>query len=455
MKFSKLGIALITFLVVLSAAFVVVSPVHAASINDNGTLPAGETVDDDLIIGGENVQVDGTVNGMLIAAGQTVTINGTINGDVAAFGQNVVISDQAVITGNLFTGAQFVTVNGQIGGSIFTGGYQENLGNTATVGRNVYFGGYSLIGAKGSDITIDLRAGAGEVNLQGNVGQNAVIDASDVALSGTIGRNAEVWLDGERTSSNNSTPLRVDANAIIGGKLIYTSPQQYDIAGKPAGGIVFNEAQPQQSSPSWGMDRFAEKTGIGARVWRAVSSFITLMLVGLLAVGVFPKCFTSTVDVAEKRTLASAGVGLLVLALAIPAFVLAAFVIVLVGLLLSLVSLGGLTFPIFGLGFSALGLAGAALIVVIAVVSKLIAAYMIGDLIFKAFKANLSGFGAKALPLLVGVAIFVVMATLPLVGWLFSLLGIIIGTGTLWFWLFPGKSAAAQPPELTPANPAE
>src|SRR5512147_3198289 len=111
----------LTLVAVMAIAFSLARPVQAAEINDSGVLNSGETIDDDLIIGGDRVRVDGTVNGMLIAAGQTVTVNGTINGDALLFAADVVVSDKAVIKGNLFSGAQSITVNGEVTGSIAAG----------------------------------------------------------------------------------------------------------------------------------------------------------------------------------------------------------------------------------------------------------------------------------------------------------------------------------------------
>jgi len=56
-------------------------------------------VDDDVILNGNAVVMDGVVNGSLLASGNTVTINGTVNGDVIALGSQVTIGTKAVITG--------------------------------------------------------------------------------------------------------------------------------------------------------------------------------------------------------------------------------------------------------------------------------------------------------------------------------------------------------------------
>ena len=81
------------------------SQVQAVEINRNGTVAAGTTIDDDLVLTANDVVMNGTVNGTLIAGGNTVTINGTVKSDVIAAGRYVVIDQAAVIEGNLFVGA--------------------------------------------------------------------------------------------------------------------------------------------------------------------------------------------------------------------------------------------------------------------------------------------------------------------------------------------------------------
>ena len=452
------GIIFVAIVLALGAIFV--APVQAASINNNGSVAAGQTVDDDLIIGAQTIQIDGTVNGNVVAMGSTITITGTINGDLIAFAKSVTLAPGAVVTNNLFTVAQIITVNGKISGSLFAGGEAAALGANSTVGDNAYFGGYSFTSQSGSVITKDLRAEAYQAVLNGTIGQNAVINAGAVELNGKFGHNVELWL----YDTKNSNPgaymaqdivpaaapgLHVDPAAQIAGKLIYTSPQKYDIGIVPGGGIEYLiPATPETHKTAFGPALVSRETGNGLKPWHALSSLITLLLVGALLLGVFSKPFMKTVEAAHRRTLVSAGIGLLVIALAIPAFIIAACVIVLAGILLSIISLGGLTNLIFGLGLGALGLAASALLVLVTIVSKVIFAYLVGNLILNAFKANVTGVWQNPLPLLIGVVIYAVLASVPFIGWLVSVIASFIGVGAVWSWLFPAKPVVQSQPEL-------
>ena len=82
-------LAAISLLFVMLVASV--GTVSAAEFPNGETIPAGQTIDDDVFISGENVVVDGTVNGILLASGQTVTVNGTVNGDAILMGERVIV----------------------------------------------------------------------------------------------------------------------------------------------------------------------------------------------------------------------------------------------------------------------------------------------------------------------------------------------------------------------------
>jgi len=107
--------------VLVAIAFGTVRSAQAFEVNEDGVIPDGEVIDDDVLIGGNNVVINGTVNGDVFAFGSIVTLNGVING-------------------SMFAGAQNVVVNGEITGSLFVGASALDLGSEAVVGRNVLFG---------------------------------------------------------------------------------------------------------------------------------------------------------------------------------------------------------------------------------------------------------------------------------------------------------------------------
>ena len=53
----------------------------------NAGVAAGETINNDLIVTGSSVRIDGTVKGDVIAFAQDLTVNGHVTGDVIVFAQ--------------------------------------------------------------------------------------------------------------------------------------------------------------------------------------------------------------------------------------------------------------------------------------------------------------------------------------------------------------------------------
>ena len=93
----------------LIAIFCFVPVVHAQSIIIYGdSVPAGQTVEGDIMLTGTNVVVDGTVAGDLIAVGQNVTINGTVEGSLVAVASKVVIN--GTVQGTAYIGAVTLVV---------------------------------------------------------------------------------------------------------------------------------------------------------------------------------------------------------------------------------------------------------------------------------------------------------------------------------------------------------
>jgi cytoskeletal protein CcmA (bactofilin family) len=77
---------------------------------DVATIPAGTTIDDDLIATAESVVIAGRVTGDVYAFGRGVTITGQLDRDLIAAAQQVTVD--GVIVGDLRTVGQQVIVNG-------------------------------------------------------------------------------------------------------------------------------------------------------------------------------------------------------------------------------------------------------------------------------------------------------------------------------------------------------
>lgn len=442
--------------------------VQATIIDDDGNLPAEERINDDLIITASNVILDGTVNGTVIAAGNRVVVNGTINGDLFMFGSNVILSESGKVTGNLFGAARDLEVYGEVGGSVFSGGAALLLGNKAKVERNIYFTGYSLESMKGSSVNLDAFAGVYQAILNGEIKRNLNVSAGAVELGGTVGGDATLEVSSPENGNSpvwfiNMQPgftppiqpgLRISPQAVIGGDLIYTSPtdQSAAIQGRPAGQIIYQTPVPAEadrkpffSQPPNGFFALPVVKG----VVNLLRNLITLLILGGLVLWLIPNFFLHTVEEANRQPLASTGVGLLSLLGGYVGVILAGGLIFGIGVLLSLITLGGLSNAIFGIGFSGLAAFIAAFTLLVIYGSKLVASYWIGQLLVRQITPQAQN--PRLWALLAGVLIYVILRAIPILGWVIGLLATLLGLGALWFGLKSYRNLLPAQADQTPA----
>lgn len=436
---------------VLSIGLINVHPVQAAEIDNDGIIEAGETINDDVILGSDTVVVmDGTVNGMLVAGGETVTINGTVNGDAFLFGAKVIISESAVIDGNLFIGCQSAEVNGKVTGSLAGGSSSMTLENVE-IARNVYYGGYSFEALKNSKIGTDLFVGGYQALLHGEIGRDASVSSAAVEVDGTIARNARFDVasassqgmpvnmympDYAEMPASVAPGIRIAPEAVIG-DLTYTSPEEQSsaIQTQPEGGIVYQTPVPdsEQTSETINVSRnpFSSVPEPLRRVADMIRNIVSLLILGALVIWKLPKLLKRTVETATDRPWASAGTGLLVIVIGYAGSLFAAGLILLVGILLALVTLGSLSSAFMGIGFAALALIMAVFSLLVTFGSKIIAAYLVGDMLME--KVAPQNAQRNIWALVAGVLIYSILRAIPFVGWIFGLAATLVGMGAMWF----------------------
>lgn len=442
-------IALVAFLVgvmILGGT----SAVHAAETETDGTINANETIDDDVFLAGNTIRMDGTVNGILLAAGGSITVSGTVNGDAFLFGESVVLKEGALITGNLFIGASNIRNDAIVLGSEFTGGNSLVLGDTASIARNLYFGGYSLETSESSSIGTDVLAGGYQLILNGVIGRDLRAGAGAIELTGSVGRNATLEVagpDGKAFTMRGvygvpqtiDPGLRISESATIGGKLVYTSPvQQGDtIQGKIAEPLVYQTPIPGRTdTDQYHFGRAPkvdiEPTGFFAAhwVWKVVRDLISLFALGALALWLLPGITRKITAQLRAQPVQSLGYGFLVVLLGFTAMAILPWFFLLVGLVVSVLSLGGLALTWFVLLGLAFALAMAVFLFLVFTASVIYTAYAAGEAILSK-SAEITG-ARRYVALLLGVFLYVLASSVPLIGWLIAILASLIGLGAMW-----------------------
>lgn len=440
-------------IILLVLAFVAIIPVQAFQEDDDGIIEAGEVIDDDVFISAEQVIVDGTVNGNLFANGADIIVNGTVNGNLLAFGAKVKVN--GAINGSIAFAGQSMAMNGQVNGSVYAAGASVVLGSQAEITHNLYFTGFSLETQSGSQVGIDVSAQCYQVIITGDIGRNISGHMSAFELHGSVGGNIEITVDSQGSTgmkydfgglpSAIPSGIRIADDATVGGEVIYTSTsKQSDQIALPDNQIRFEqiEAKEQLTLPKLFMNRLLD----------AGRNFVSLLILGALALWLIPIPLQQTSQ-ASRKLLPSLGWGILV-ALVLPiTIILAATIIFVAGLLLSVVTLGKLAFLVFMISSSLLVLTIALITLFIFFGSNLIVAKMVGDWLFKLF---LPTYHVHALfPLIVGIFLYVCFASIPFAGLLVSLVVSLIGTGAVWQVVQKAVQNRSALPELAGSTEME
>jgi len=445
--------------------------VHAAEFPGGGTVPAGQTIDDDVFLSAQNVTVDGTINGNLLAAGSTVTINGTVNGDVFLAGQSLIVAQNATINGNLFVGGYAIQVMGKVTGSVFGGSNNLTLSQNANIASNLYYGGYSIETQAGNVVGKDAYIAGYQAILGGEISRDLNFGGGALELNGKVDRNANLDIGSPNPSEPNyfnpsmfqqsgmppmpamiAQGLRVGKNAQIGGKLVYTSPVNQDsaIQAAPAGGTVFQTPVPQQQPqrPQPVETRFP----VLGWVFNFLRTLVTLLILGGLAVWLLPSLLNRTVSQAENKPLPSAGYGFVTVIAGYAAAFAIGLAILLFGILIALLSLGGLSRTFFGIGFSSLAVVVTIFSLLVSYGSKIVVSYLIGNLLMKKVAPQSSHQAVWSM--LIGVVIYTLVRSIPLIGWLIGVIATLVGVGAMWLVYRSRKSPTTSVIPTAPVAPA-
>jgi hypothetical protein len=436
-KTAKVATVLALFTILL---LTFVSPAGAFESREGETVVVGadEVVTDDLYVTAANFTLDGKVEGDLIVFGQSITINGTVEGDLIAAGQDVIINGTVMDDARFAGSALYVGDAASIGDDAVCAGYSLELRPDSTVGGDlVYGGGQALLGG-----TIDgnVKAGVGGLKVDGKVGGDITAEVGDPGED-YAGPAPSLFMP-QSTVSIPVVPigLTVGNDAEIDGNLEYTSVKQFNLPGNAVKGHVKHIQQVVEDKVHEQLTPARMVANWFLSLFRRV---VTLLLVGLLFVWLFPKFLAGATGVLQSKPWHSLGWGVVAYA----AFFFALLVIVLaVGLaatIFGVIHLSGITVAIIFLGLLVLFALILGFVLVTSWLVNVIAGTWLGQAIFKVFKSDLAEH--RVWPMVVGVLIVAILISLPLLGWLLSLATIMFGLGVL--WLMGRDSLANQPAE--------
>lgn len=206
----SMGTSVMLGLVALFAVFS--SSTYAIDVrkgNQPVTVPAGETVDDTLVVFGDSVSIDGTVTGDLIAFARNITVRGTVKGNVFSFARRVEVD--GTVEGSIAGIGQIVQSDGQVARNLYAFGQTVSIGKSGNVGGDAMMFGESPI--INGTIGRDASTFGDSTDVLGNVGRNLIARSDRLSVLG----NARIGGDLTAYVRRNEN-IRIDSSATIVGK---------------------------------------------------------------------------------------------------------------------------------------------------------------------------------------------------------------------------------------------
>ncbi|MFN8476048.1 MAG: hypothetical protein U0822_28000 [Anaerolineae bacterium] len=454
-----LGRSFIIVTLLLAIAFIAPTS-HAAEFRTGSaaTVAAGETINDDVYLSGGLVTVDGTVKGDVVAWGREIVVNGTI-------------------TGNLNAAGATVTINGTVGGTVRAAGYSVVVGPDAKIGRDLLAAGYNVQVAPGSQIAGDAVLASTQAVVGGTVGRNYLGTHNAVEIDGTIKQNVNLQVSASqdtgfdpamfmpqgvapRTPITRIAPgLTLGSQAQVGGTLNYTSPVDAQIAqgAQVVGGAQRREPertarQQQQQQQQAAAEEAASPFNF---VVRLLAELVTLLLVGLVMMALFPGFMVRAATVLVRRPLVSLGWSILAI-IAVPILIVfVAGVALLVSILLGVAQLGSLGAFTFVGSLLGIGAVIVAFWAILTWLSKIVIGLALGRWLLGR-SAHLAE--SRYWPLVLGVTVLTILVALsafvPFFGPFVVIVITLFGTGAAVVALWQGwRGRGATPTAVTAAPP--
>lgn len=350
---------------------------------------ASEIVSDQVV----RIAESDTLDTDLIAASQTVEVLGRIEGDVFAAGQFLTI--EGSIADNLTAGFQSVKIHGDVGGMVVAAA--QTIVVDAEIGDDLYAFGSEVRITENGVVRGNVIVGCGFFRLEGGRVEGWVEGGSGTAfLNGTV-KDSVILETGSVDFGKNFQAK--------GTRL--TTSQAFD-------------AEEMQHIP----ENLKIVLDPGEPFFRSIffyASFLSAFVIGALLAWLFPTFTYNLLTFAGNDLLRTSGIGFLAL-LGIPVG------IIILGIMI-------VTIP--------LTLIALALYLILLYVSSIISGFVIGHYVLRRAEQPVTT-GNLILALLLGLLIVYLLAEIPFLGWLFTLLFVCFGTGGVITYLWSLRPSGAS-----------
>lgn len=237
--------------------------------DDDVSIEATETVNDDLYVAAGEFSLVGTANRDVYAAAGRVDVPGSVFGSITVTGGEITISGSVARTARIAAGD--TEISGTIGGDLLIFGGTTRLEEGATVQGDVHILGGRFI-QQGS-VRGDITGSVGQLTLDGEVGGNVDVDVETIAV----------------------TPA-----AQIAGSVDYASPDGPQFSASPniAGDVTYRSTSP------WGPGEAFQ-----GRLFSPLVRTLWLLMAGALIIALAPR-FAGAVSTNVRRPWVAAIVGI-------------------------------------------------------------------------------------------------------------------------------------------------
>lgn len=311
------------------------------------------------------------VSGNLYAVGNTINVEGVISGDLIALAQTININGR--IEGDIIAATQNITINGEIGGNVRVMGTTININGPVT--RNVNAFGSDISLGKDSQVGWDVYVAALNLEASGNIEGGLSGRVEQALISGKIVKDVNLTI-----SNDKNIPVTLTESAQLGGKL--------------------NQKFTNPDKNNW----------LIIWTWTKIYAIFCSLLVGLVLIYLgknITKKILKKIEEAPKKTIAP---GALLFFIFPPLAIFLLFTVI--GIPLALI--------IMALWF------------IFVYIAKIFTAIILGEIILKKIikknEINLIW------PLILGTIICYLLFSIPLVGWIISLIAIFIGLGGIYLY---------------------
>jgi cytoskeletal protein CcmA (bactofilin family) len=180
--------------------------------DDEITIAAGQRVDDDLYVFGEDVVIAGDVTGDVIGAAETIEISGSVGGSVNVAVRKLEVS--GAIAHSVRVAAADVTISGDVDGDLLVTSGSVDITSQGAVGGDLLLGSGDATVA--GPVRGDIRGSAADLTISSRVSGDVRVAADDITVTSS-GRIA-----GDLRYSSNSTAV-IESGGRVGGETVRTS----------------------------------------------------------------------------------------------------------------------------------------------------------------------------------------------------------------------------------------